>query len=102
MDSYSSLHLLDMAHQKLEWERAMYTHTVQRALRDARIFQVNTKTFMRKCSLIHIQIKIRNKIARWETLNMRTAEEAIALARYEGKGLRTLALMAAPSIRGQT
>ena len=35
MDSYSSLHLLDMAHQKLEWERALYTYTVQKVLRDA-------------------------------------------------------------------
>ena len=40
-------------------------------------------------------IKIRQKIAGWETLNVRTAMEARALARYEAKGLMASAHMAA-------
>ena len=59
------------------------------------MFQVKTLTHIRIYMSITTQIKIRNKIAGWETLNVRTAREAINLARYESKGLKISALMAA-------
>ena len=75
----SSLSLLELAHQSLQWEKAVMSLAVQRAQSEARVLQVNT-IFHIKIH-ISIQIKIRTKIAGWETTNVRTLEEAQVLAR---------------------
>ena len=76
-------------------ERAWPHHAVCRAQSEARVFQVNIIIHTRKHISIQTLIKIRTKVSGWETTNVRTLEEARALARWEAKGLGASACMAA-------
>ena len=95
LPNYSAQTFLELGIEKMRREKAWANHVVRRAISEARIFEVRTITTIKIYTTTYTLIKIRQKIAGCETLNVRTAMEARALARYEAKGLMASAHMAA-------